>query len=145
MSAGTGIEHSEKNESSSEPLHLVQMWIVPDTPGRTPGYQQQEIGDELASGSLVTVASGDNDDAAITLGNSSATLYGARLQPGNNVEIPEAPYLHLFVPLGGVTLEDVGKLDSGDALRFTDCGGRRVTAVEPSEILFWAMHASLGG
>jgi redox-sensitive bicupin YhaK (pirin superfamily) len=145
MSAGTGIEHSEKNESPSETVHLVQMWIVPDTPGRSPGYQQQEIGDELAGGGLVTVASGNNDDAAITLGNSSATMYGARLQPGDAVEMPEAPYLHLFIPLGQVSLEGVGTLDSGDAVRFTGSGGQRVTAVAPSEILIWAMGATLGG
>jgi redox-sensitive bicupin YhaK (pirin superfamily) len=145
MSAGTGIEHSEKNEAASEPAHLVQMWIVPDTPGRAPDYQQQDIGDELAGGGLVTVASGNGDNAAITLGNAKATMYCARMQPGDAVEIPEAAYLHLFIPLGQVSLEDVGKLDSGDAVRFTGSGGERVTAVEPSEILIWAMRTTLGG
>jgi redox-sensitive bicupin YhaK (pirin superfamily) len=145
MSAGTGIEHSEKNESASQPVHLIQMWIVPDSPGRSPGYQQQEIGDELAGGGLVTVASGRDDGAAITLGNAGATMYCARLQPGNTVEIPGAPYLHLFVALGQVTLESAGVLDRGDAVRFTGGDGRRVTAVAPAEILIWAMRATLGG
>ncbi len=142
MSAGTGIEHSEKNESTSEPVHLVQMWIVPDTPGRPPGYQQQEIGDELAGGGLIAIASGSDADAAITIGNSGARLFGARLQPRDGVELPDAPYLHLFVALGQVVLEGVGNLDAGDAVRFTG-GGGRVTAVTPSEILIWAMRTSL--
>lgn len=145
MSAGTGIRHSEKNESPDEAVHFIQMWVVPDTPGRTPGYQQQEIDDALRRGGLVTVASGTDDAAAITIGNSKATLYGARLQPGGNVELPDAPYLHLFVPLGRVDLEGTGELNEGDAVRFTGGGGGRVTAAAPSEILIWAMQAALGG
>ncbi|MEO8816022.1 MAG: pirin family protein [Mycobacterium sp.] len=145
MSAGTGILHSEKNASADEPVHFVQMWVIPDAPGRTPGYQQQEIGDVLLGGGLVTIASGRDGSAAITIGNTRATLYGARLQPGDGVELPDAPYLHLFVPLGRITLEGAGGLDSGDAVRFAGGGGsRRVTADAPSEILIWAMHGRLG-
>ena len=66
MSAGRGILHSEKNDSwtltgeqnHSEPVHFVQMWVVPDEAGGTPGYQQLEIDDELLRGGLVTIASG---------------------------------------------------------------------------------------
>lgn len=145
MSAGTGILHSEKNESTSEPVHFVQMWIMPDTPGRTPGYQQQEIGDALAGGGLLTVASGCDPDAAISIGNADATLYAARLRPGDSVQVPDAPYAHLFVALGGVDLEGAGTLGPGDAVRFTGGGGQRLTAVAASEVLIWAMGKRLGG
>jgi redox-sensitive bicupin YhaK (pirin superfamily) len=145
MSAGTGIQHSEKNESASEPVHFVQMWIMPDTPGRTPGYQQQDIGDALAGGGLITVASGTDPAAAITIGNAGATLYAARLQPGDSVDLPDAPYVHLYVPLGRVDLEGTGELDAGDAVRFTGGGGQRLTASTPSEVLIWAMQKRLGG
>ena len=67
----------------------------------------------------------------------------ARLQPGDSVELPRAPYLHLFVPRGEVTLEGAGPLHEGDAVRFTSSGGQRVTATEPAEILVWEMHAGL--
>jgi redox-sensitive bicupin YhaK (pirin superfamily) len=99
MSAGSGIQHSEKNESPTEPVHFVQMWIVPDTPGRAPGYQQREIDNELLRGGLITVASGKDGDAAIAIGNVNAAMHVARLQPGSYIEMPDAPYLHLFVPL----------------------------------------------
>ncbi|RRR40405.1 pirin family protein [Mycolicibacter terrae] len=145
MSAGTGIAHSERNESDSAPVHFVQMWIMPDTPGRTPGYQQEEIGDALAGGGLVTVASGRDPAAAITIGNADATLYAARLQPGGSVELPDAPYVHLFVALGRADLEGAGELDAGDAVRLTGGGGQRVRAAAPAEILIWQMHALLGG
>jgi redox-sensitive bicupin YhaK (pirin superfamily) len=154
MSAGRGILHSEKNDSwtltgsetHDEPVHFVQMWVVPDESGITPGYQQLEIDDELLRGGLVTIASGmpeHSDDAAITIRNRYAALHGARLQAGQSVELPEAPYLHLFVPRGEVTLEGAGPLHEGDAVRFTASGGQRVTASEPAEILVWEMHAGL--
>lgn len=153
MSAGRGILHSEKNDSwrlggetHRDPVHFVQMWVVPDEANITPGYEQLEIGDELLSGGLVPVASGmDKHDgaSAIRIRNRYAALHAARLQPGQAVELPEAPYLHLFVPRGAVTLEGAGELATGDAVRFTATGGQRVTATAPAEILVWEMHAGL--
>jgi len=154
MSAGRGILHSEKNDSwtltgeqsHSEPVHFVQMWVVPDESGITPGYQQLEIDDELLRGNLVTIASGmpeHRDAAAITISNRYAALHGARLQAGQSVQVPDAPYLHLFVAQGDVTLEGAGALEQGDAVRFTASGGQRVTATGPAEILVWEMHAGL--
>jgi redox-sensitive bicupin YhaK (pirin superfamily) len=154
MSAGRGILHSEKNDSwtltgdktHEQPVHFVQMWVAPDESGITPGYQQLEIDDELLRGGLVTVASGmpeHADEAAISIRNRYAALRVARMQPGDSVELPVAPYLHLFVPRGEVTLEGAGPLQAGDAVRFTASGGQRVVATEPSELLVWEMHAGL--
>ncbi|MFC0006780.1 pirin family protein [Micromonospora siamensis] len=155
MSAGTGILHSEKNDSwrlqgerHSDPVHFVQMWVVPDEAGITPGYEQLEIDDALLSGALVPVASGmDKHDgqSAIRISNRYAALYAARMQPGQSVQLPDAPFLHLFVPRGTVTLEGSGALGTGDAARFTATGGQRVTATEPAEILVWEMHATITG
>jgi quercetin 2,3-dioxygenase len=145
MSAGSGILHSEKNNSETEPVHFVQMWVMPDQPGIPPSYQQHEIDEELLAGRLATIASGiPGHDAAITLHNRSAALHGARLQPGGMITLPAAPYLHLFVPRGRVTLEGAGELGEGDAVRLTDDEGRRLTASERSEVLVWEMHATLG-
>jgi redox-sensitive bicupin YhaK (pirin superfamily) len=154
MSAGTGILHSEKNDSwrlaggpeHTDPVHFVQMWVVPDEGGITPGYEQLEIEDELLRGGLVPVASGmDKHDghSAIRIQNRYAALHAARLGVDQSAELPEAPYLHLFVPRGTVDLEGAGVLNSGDAVRFTATGGQKVTAVEPSEILVWEMHAAM--
>jgi len=154
MSAGTGILHSEKNDSwrlaggdrHDDPVHFVQMWVVPDEGGITPGYEQLEIEDELLRGGLVPVASGmDKHDgaSAIRIKNRYAALYAARLKVDQSVELPEAPYLHLFVPRGMVDLEAAGSLNAGDAVRFTATGGQKVTALEPSEILVWEMHAEV--
>jgi hypothetical protein len=153
MSAGSGILHSEKNDSwrlvgeqHTDPVHFVQMWVVPDGQGGTPGYEQLEIGDELLRGSLVPVASGmakHDGEAAIRIGNRDAALYAARLAAGGSVQLPEAPYLHLFVAAGNVTLEGAGDLHAGDAVRFTATGGQHVTAGDDAEILVWEMHSGL--
>jgi len=154
MSAGRGILHSEKNDSwridgshtHSEPVHFVQMWVLPDQAGTTPGYQQLEIDDELLRGRLITIASGmatHADNAAITIGNRNAALHGARLQPGESAQLPAAPYLHLFIAQGEVGLEGAGELHEGDAVRFTASGGQRVTSTTPAEILVWEMHADI--
>ena len=163
MSAGTGILHSEKNDSwqlapeqggtgrHDDPVHFVQMWVVPDEPGLEPGYQQLEIDDELAGGGLVTVASGlprYRDRTAIAINSSHSAMHVARLGlPGQPavVDLPAAPYLHLFVTEGEVEMEGLGALYAGDAVRLSRSGGQRITANRPSEILVWEMHARLGG
>jgi len=154
MSAGTGILHSEKNDAwrvqggsdHQEPVHFVQMWVVPDTDGIEPGYEQLEIEDQTLRSGLVPVASGMPQhvgEAAIRIKNRDAALYAARLAAGQTVQLPEAPYIHLFVPRGSVELEGAGPLGEGDAVRFTGTGGHRVTALEPAEILVWEMHNSI--
>jgi quercetin 2,3-dioxygenase len=153
MSAGTGILHSEKNdawrlggERHDEPVHFVQMWVVPDETGIRPGYEQLELGDELLRGGLVPVASGmPGHDAAIGIRNRRAALHAARLEPGQSVQLPDAPFLHLFVPRGEVDLEAAGALAEGDAVRLTAMGGLRVAAATAAEVLVWEMHATLGG
>jgi len=156
MSAGSGILHSERNDSwrlpdqppeHDEPVHFVQMWVAPGEPGTTPGYEQLEIGDELVRGELVVVASGmakHSHTAATRIGNEHAALYAARLGPGRSVTLPDAPYVHLFVAQGTADLEGAGGLVQGDAVRFTSTGGQQVTATgDGAEILVWEMHAAL--
>src|ERR1700756_3211932 len=92
MSAGSGILHSEKNGSSTEPVHFVQLWVVPDETAIAPSYQQHEIDSGLLSSGLVPIASGiPGHDTAISLHNRNAALHGARLGSGDTVELPPAP------------------------------------------------------
>jgi redox-sensitive bicupin YhaK (pirin superfamily) len=155
MSAGRGILHSEKNDAwrltgdapHDAPVHFIQMWVVPDEARIDPGYEQLEIGDELLRGGLVPVASGmarHDGAAAIRIKQKDAALHAARLEPNASVTLPAAPYIHLFVALGAVELEGVGRLAAGDSARLTASDGRLVTASEPAEILVWEMHARLG-
>ncbi|MFC4604055.1 pirin family protein [Rhodococcus kronopolitis] len=154
MSAGRGIDHSERNDRirtdgtrATEPVHLVQMWVPPDEFGIEPSYQELPIGDELDAGALVVVASGlprHRNDAAIGLRNRKAGLHAARLRPGGSVTIPDAPFGHVFVARGVVDVEGVGPVSHGDSVRLTGTGGQRLTATEDAEVLIWEMHAGLG-
>jgi len=152
MSAGTGIMHSEKNDSTTDPVRFVQMWVLPDVSGIAPGYQQHEIGEDLLDGRLATIASGmPGHDAAIAIHNRSAALHAARLRSGEGLKLPEAPYLHLFVARGRLNMPATddsiseAELAEGDAVRFTGSHDVRVTAREACEILVWEMHTALGG
>lgn len=139
MSAGRGIRHSEQNASPVADVHFVQMWVLPDTSGIDPGYEQREVGAELDRGGLVPVASGRDPDAAVRIHQRDATLWAARLAAGTTVTVPDEPHVHMFVPRGSVDLEGAGRLGTGDAVRLTAAGERRVIGGDSgAEILVWA-------
>ena len=140
MSAGTGIWHSEMNPRTDTTVHLVQMWVLPDTERIRPGYEQLDINASLNRGGLVPIASGRGHDAAISIRQKGAVLWGGRLGAGESVVIPDERFVHLFVARGGVDLEGVGLLADADAARMTGAGSRTLTAdVEGAEVLIWAM------
>ncbi|MGA4542877.1 pirin family protein [Uniformispora flossi] len=146
MSAGRGILHSEKNDAagSAEPVHFVQMWVLPDEAGITPGYEQLDVTADLDRGGLVPVASGrPGHEAAIRIHQKDAALHAARLKAGESVALPTAPYAHLFVARGNVALEGAGQLVEGDAVRITGAEGQRVTAEGDAEVLVWEMHSTV--
>lgn len=138
MSAGTGIWHSEMNPSPTEDVHFVQMWVLPDTPRIDPGYQQLDINAELDRGGLQPIASGQRHDAAITIRQRDAVLWGGRLRPGEVVAVPDGRHVHLFVALGDAELEGAGALAEGDAARLTAAGSPRLAAgPSGAEVLIW--------
>ena len=140
MSAGTGIWHSEMNPSTSDDVHLVQMWVQPDTERIRPGYEQLDINGELAAGGLVPIASGKGHDAAITIRQRDAVLWGGRLRADEAVPVPDGRFVHLFVAEGGLRLEGAGELLAGDAVRLTGAGTPMLTGgPEGAEVLIWAM------
>lgn len=141
MSAGSGIRHSEKNDAG-EPVRYIQMWVRPDELDLTPSYQQAEV--DLGRGELVPVASGLAKHAtatAVRINQQGAGMSVARLDPGTAVQLPVAPYVHLFVALGSVTLEGAGEFGEADAARIVAADGQRVTAgPDGAEILVWEMR-----
>jgi quercetin 2,3-dioxygenase len=161
MSAGSGVTHSERNDTwrgglvrggrpvatGTDPVHYIQMWVLPDDPDTTPGYEQLDVADRLRPGSLVTVASGmPAYDSAIRIANSSVAFHVARLDAGQSVTLPDLPWGHVFVASGSARLESVADdLGTGDTVRITGGGGERLTAITAAEVLVWEMHRTLGG
>jgi redox-sensitive bicupin YhaK (pirin superfamily) len=140
MSAGTGISHSEMNASATADVHLVQMWVLPDTKGIEPGYEQHDVSEALAGGGLVTVASGRGaaNGGGVTIHQRDAELLAARLAPGSEVVVPASPHAHVFVAVGSADLDGAGTLGTGDAARLTDEGPRTLVAgPSGAEVLVW--------
>ena len=139
MSAGTGIWHSEMNPSRGEDVHFVQMWVPPDTERIDPSYQQRDINTDLDRGGLQPIASGRGHDAAISIRQRDAVLWGGRLKPVEAVAVPDARHVHLFVALGEAELEGAGPLAEGDAVRLTAADSPVLTAGPTgTEVLIWA-------
>ncbi|HET6318676.1 MAG TPA: pirin family protein [Chloroflexota bacterium] len=144
MSAGRGIWHSEINNTRGAQVHFVQMWVLPDTEQIDPSYEQLEIGNELDKGGLVPIASGRGHDAAISIRQQGAVLWGGRLKPGETVRVPENAYAHVYVAKGDAELENAGKLVKGDAVRLTAAGAPSLTAGSAgAEVLIWEMASGL--
>jgi redox-sensitive bicupin YhaK (pirin superfamily) len=114
------------------------MWVLPDTEGLPPGYEQRAVGEALATGELVPVASGKGHDGAITIHQKDAVLWVGRLAAGKTVTVPDAPHAHVYVARGSVTLDGAGDLAEGDAARLTDAGAASLTAgPDGSEVIIW--------
>jgi redox-sensitive bicupin YhaK (pirin superfamily) len=144
MSAGTGIRHSEVNASTTAPVRLLQMWVPPDTEGIPPGYEQRDVSAQLRGDALYPLASGREDDAGVRIHQRDATLWVARLDPNARVDVPDAPYVHVFVATGDATVDEAGTLRAGDAVRLTDAGKKTLTAgSQGAEVAIWEMYATL--
>lgn len=141
MSAGSGIWHSEMNASNAKPVRLVQMWVVPDELRVKPSYEQLDVNKELKKGGLFPIASGRGHNAAISIRQKDAVLWGGRLKKGTALTAPNAPFVHFYVAKGLVQVEKIGVLGTGDAVRLTGAEEFKFTATsdEEAEVLIWEM------
>lgn len=107
MSAGTGIRHSEYNASKTEPVHFLQIWILPAQKGIEPGYEQKTFTDEEKRGQLRLVGSRDGRDGSITI-HQDVDLYAATLHEGDEVShtFANGRAAWLQVARGAVQLSD---------------------------------------
>jgi hypothetical protein len=130
MSAGTGIRHSEFNHSQSEPVHFLQIWILPDRQGVKPGYEQKRIG---LNGQLRLVASPDGSDGSVTI-HQDARVYAARLngdEVAHTLEPGRRAWLQVArgtVKLNGTTLHagDGASIENETTLRLAADGSAEV-------------------
>ena len=126
MSAGTGISHSEFNPSPTEPLHLLQIWILPDEERLTPRYEQKAFPLEEKRGKLRLIAAKDGRDGAVTI-HQDVDLYTSVLESGDvvNYQVKPGRYAWLQIAQGIVNL-------NGEELRAGD--GVQINGEEQLEI-----------
>lgn len=120
MSAGTGIRHSEFNPSRSEPVHFLQIWILPERAGLTPGYEQKAFPAEERQGGPRLVASPDGSGGAVTI-HQDARIYVAKLGGGDAIEQPLSSGRRAWVQVarGEIELSGVA-LGPGDGAAVED-------------------------
>ena len=130
MRAGTGVTHSEFNASASEPVHFLQIWIVPDTSGLRPRYDQKPFDAEAAREGFVLLAAKDGREGAIEL-HQDAALWMTRLGKGEARSLPLARGRNAWVHVARGALRVNGHpLEEGDGAALTgesavDAQGRR--------------------
>lgn len=137
ITAGTGITHSEFNASRSEPVHLLQIWIIPNQRNLTPGYEQKNFPIEQRNGRLFLIASPNPTDGAVTI-NQDTSLYTARLRPGKTVTHKLAPNRHAWVQVAGGSVTVNGEsLSQGDGAAISDEDQVSITGGEQTDILLF--------
>nr|AXL06096.1 pirin [uncultured bacterium] len=137
MSAGTGIRHSEKNPSTEQDVHLLQIWIIPQEQGLTPSYEQKLFAADEKRARLRLIASNDGREGSVTV-HQDANLYAALLEPGEEVTHQLSPGRHAWTQVARGALELNGKLlQQGDGAAASGEAGLKITGREASEVLLF--------
>jgi len=120
MSAGTGILHSEFNASKTEPVHLLQIWIMPEGKGIEPGYEQKAFPEAEKRGRLKLIAARGGQNGTVTV-HQDVSLYVALLDQGQKVEHTLAPGRHAWLQVAKGAVELNGAhLNQGDGAAVSD-------------------------
>ena len=135
MSAGTGVTHSEFNPSPSEPVHFLQIWIVPDRRGYEPSYQQKTIGDSDKRGLLRLIAGPRGGGSAVTI-HQDVRVYSGLLERDHEVvyELSEERHAWVQVAHGAITLNGQ-PLWQGDGAAVSAEPALRLIGLESAEVL----------
>jgi hypothetical protein len=120
MSAGTGVQHSEFNHSSTERVHFLQIWITPDVTGIEPGYEEKHFDTASKAGGLRLIASADGRDGSVLI-HQDAKIFASILNTDDQVKYELVPtrtaYVHLI--RGQVEINGI-QLSTGDALKISE-------------------------
>jgi redox-sensitive bicupin YhaK (pirin superfamily) len=141
MTAGTGVTHSEYNPSQEEPVHFLQIWILPQAQSLAPGYEQKHYAAGEKTDTLRLVAAKDGRDGALTV-HQDIDVYASLLSQGRDL-------VHTFADdrLGWVQIvhgaADVNGqlLEAGDGAALPDIGRLDIRATKDTEILLFDMTA----
>ena len=137
MTAGTGITHSEFNPSDTEPVHLLQIWLIPDRRGHTPGYSQRVFPDAEKAGRWRLVASPDGAEESLVI-HQDARVYQTKLSPGQTVEHAlgdnRRAYLHVAT---GSAMVNGNPVNAGDGVAVEGEPRVTVTGDAPGEVLLF--------
>ena len=137
MTAGTGITHSEFNNSPSESVHLLQIWIIPDTVGLTPSYEQKAFSAAEKQGKLQLVASRDGRDGSVTV-HQDLNLYIGLLEGDEKIyyQVEPSRSIWLHVAQGEITVDN-RVLTAGDAIAYPGGSHLELSSSSNGEMLLF--------
>jgi hypothetical protein len=141
MSAGTGIRHSEFNASKSEPVHFLQIWVIPEKQGIKPSYEQKAFAPEEKRNRLRLVGSRDGREGSVTI-HQDVDLYATLLDDGASVAHEVKPGRIAWVQLAQGEAKLNGEaLHPGDGVAVAAAGTLTLTGIAGAEILLFDMAA----
>jgi quercetin 2,3-dioxygenase len=137
MTAGSGVSHSEFNASQKEPVHLLQIWIMPKARDLTPGYEEKHFTEDERRGELRLIASRDGRNGSVTI-NQDASVYASLLAENQTVEhdLNDGRYAWLQIARGSVRLNEM-ELEQGDGAAISREAALKIVARAPSELLLF--------
>lgn len=137
MTAGTGVRHSEKNASNEEAVHLLQIWILPDTVDLEPGYEQKAFGEDERRGQLRLIASNDGRDGSVTV-HQDASVFASVLGEGQSVkrDMDQTRYGWIQVARGEIKVNGQRAVQGDGAIAMGE-SSLEIVAETPSEILLF--------
>lgn len=137
MSAGTGVRHSEKNESNDDQVHLLQIWILPDTVGLEPGYEQKEFSEAERRGQLRLIASNKGRDGSVTV-HQDVNVYASIIDAGQtvNASLDQTRYGWIQVARGAVSVNGQ-RADHGDGVIVMGENALEITGEDAAEVLLF--------
>jgi redox-sensitive bicupin YhaK (pirin superfamily) len=137
MSAGTGISHSEYNVSKTEPVHFLQIWVIPNQTGLEPGYEQRAFPLDEHLGEWILIASKDGRDGSVIV-HQNADLWAVHCTAGQRMTLQITPDHRAWAQIarGAVTLNGVS-LTAGDGAAATEEATLSFQAVEDAEMLLF--------
>ena len=137
MSAGTGISHSEHNASQNEPVHFLQIWIIPDELGLAPGYEQKAFALHKHQGTGTLVASKDGRDGSITV-HQNVDVWAARLSPEEEAVFRLKPNRRAWIQMArGAGMLNGTLLRAGDGAAASQEELLEIKAVDEAEFLMF--------
>jgi redox-sensitive bicupin YhaK (pirin superfamily) len=137
MSAGTGVTHSEFNASKTNPVHLYQIWMMPEKRGLKPAYDQKNFTEAEKRGKLRLIASPDGREGSVKIRQDNE-LYATVLSEGDSVKHALKPDRHAYVQVARGSVKLNGKpLDTGDGAAISAEEAVELTGVKDAEVLLF--------
>lgn len=141
MSAGSGVRHSEFNASATEPVHFLQIWIIPDAVGIAPSYEEKHFTEQDRRGRLCLVASPDQADGSVLM-HQDARIYAGLFDGAEQAthELRDRRQCYVHVARGALHVDGL-HLEAGDALKITDAGEIVLRDGKAAEVLLFDLPA----